>query len=557
MANGFSYCAEHILSSTPSLTDYQVKILVNYGTGTNSGENVYCNQHCRGDFNDIRFEDSLGADLPHWRETYTDYEYAVFWVRVPTISASTTLVVKYGNVEAPSASDPISTFLFYDAFDGTVINGTTWSGGINTITYSISDLFRFIGASDYWIDDSSDTGSQIWSRWTPTTNCKVVWKSTMHMATAEEIGQAGFAFVDASNKVRVSNLHTDGDSDEVVTGCYGNIDTVIYDFNDGENDESRVFAIAKVGSKFTLKHRVYGADRWVNDVTHTISTAVTKLALVAGKQSGIPFCNYVDIDWVYVRNYAEIEPTNGAWSEEELLFATFESIYSIKPEPSIALENIKFYHSLSSYGGDIDPLHLQVSSVIGNEIARITSNERQTGTVKYTKQYIRNENDMTWGPVCIYLSSRTQSSNTQISFSMAGSKSMLTTSATLSGVAIVTATGFLTTTADLRGEVAAGECVYNNEDGVAKAIAVREVASTYIQLDAAYIGTLGSGKLLSVAPATMSRYIAPITSTDPLTPLATIGSMEYIGMWKRYEVYPLCPPFSNDWFVVKYEEEEL
>jgi len=71
------------------LTDYIIKIIVHYGAGTDSGEDVYLNSLCNTDFSDVRFTDSTGATyLDFWIESKTDSDNAVCWVKVPTIPAS-------------------------------------------------------------------------------------------------------------------------------------------------------------------------------------------------------------------------------------------------------------------------------------------------------------------------------------------------------------------------------------------------------------------------------------------------------------------------------------
>jgi hypothetical protein len=47
-------------STAGALTNYQMKFIVHYGSGTDSGEDVYCDSQCRTDFDDIRFTDSNG-----------------------------------------------------------------------------------------------------------------------------------------------------------------------------------------------------------------------------------------------------------------------------------------------------------------------------------------------------------------------------------------------------------------------------------------------------------------------------------------------------------------
>lgn len=557
MSDGFTYCAEHVLTSPATLLDYQVKIIVNYGVGTNSGENVYCNEHCRGDFEDVAFTDSSGTPLPHWRELYTEHGYALFWVRVPEIYDQTIIVVKYGNADATSGSNAESTFLFFDSFKGSVLDGTKWSGGLGSVSYTCNDVLQIISASDQWVENSSDTGSQIHSTWNPVENCKIVWKSKIHLEDAAEKGQCGIGVVDNSNKIVSVNLHTDPDSEKIASGCYGCIDTVTYDFNGGGNDDTRVFALQKIGPRYTLKHKLYGDGFWVNDISHICSTSPSKLAIVVGKQQGKDFCNYVEIEWVYIRNCADKEPIHGPWTDEEILFICFESKYNIKPEPSVDPANIRFYASMYPSGGDIDPSKPQISAIIGNEISRISRAERKNGTIRYAKQFVRNENDMEWGPLNVYFSNLTQySPNTSVSFALTGTKSTIDVCVELSGVATVTASGHFSTSVDLRNEVKAGEQIFNSsDDTISKATKIKEVASTYIQLERAYIGTLGANKTLSVCPATMSQFVAPTSHTDELSPEITIGIMEYVGMWKRYEVFEECPPFSNDWFTIVYEEK--
>lgn len=217
---------------------------------------------------------------------------------------------------------------------------------------------------------------------------------------------------------------------------------------------------------------------------------------------------------------------------------------------------IKFYAAVATDGGDINPSALQTSSVVGNEISEITTAERSTGTVRYVKQYIVNENSSSFGPFKVYLDSQSQyTPNTGVGFAITGSKSRSQTASTLTGTAVFTATGYLTTSSDLREEVAIGEKVYNStDDSAVFGVEILEVASTYIQLSAGYAGTYGSGKGISVCPASSLTYISPVSSSDPLCPILTLGQNEKVGIWKCYEVFMGCPQFENDWFTLIFEE---
>jgi hypothetical protein len=223
---------------------------------------------------------------------------------------------------------------------------------------------------------------------------------------------------------------------------------------------------------------------------------------------------------------------------------------------NIDANNLKFYAAAAATGGEIDGSHLQTSSTLGNEIGTILKAERESGTIKYVKQFLKNENADQWGPVKVYLSSLPKyMPDTVLAFTLAGSKSRSDTSVELSGTATFTATTLITTSTDLTGEVMAGESVFNStDDAVSKCVPVLEVATTHIILASPYAGTTGSDKTISVAPATMFQYIAPTTVDDTLSPTVTVVAGGFVGTWKRYEVKENCPPFSNDSFSIMYEE---
>ncbi|WP_159521612.1 DUF2341 domain-containing protein [Sunxiuqinia indica] len=101
-----------ITNSGSTLTDYQVRVDVPMETGK-----------MNADFSDIRFRDSDGStSLSFWLEQQ-DGSTAVFWVNVPSIGASKTIYVLYGNSVAISASNSSNTFIYFDDMN----TATGWS----------------------------------------------------------------------------------------------------------------------------------------------------------------------------------------------------------------------------------------------------------------------------------------------------------------------------------------------------------------------------------------------------------------------------------------------
>ncbi|MHA1936145.1 MAG: DUF2341 domain-containing protein [Candidatus Thorarchaeota archaeon] len=129
--SGYDYRKSHAITGESSVgTNYQVKVIVHYGSGTDSGENVYLDSHCQTDFDDIRFASSDETTLlDYWREVYTNGDQAVFWVEISeNLDSTKSIFIYYGNVGASSASDGDATFIFFDDFSsGTISWAERWA----------------------------------------------------------------------------------------------------------------------------------------------------------------------------------------------------------------------------------------------------------------------------------------------------------------------------------------------------------------------------------------------------------------------------------------------
>ncbi len=118
-------------SSGTTATDYVVRIVVHYGSGSDSEADVYINSHSRTDFGDIRFTSSDSETVfDYWIMRKADGATATFWVRVPSISASdgVGLFCYYGNAAATSQSSGENTFQFFDDFSDGTFDSSKWRG---------------------------------------------------------------------------------------------------------------------------------------------------------------------------------------------------------------------------------------------------------------------------------------------------------------------------------------------------------------------------------------------------------------------------------------------
>lgn len=146
-------------TTNPSiLTNYQIAITVSY-----DGD-------MQADFDDIRFTDSDGTTLlSQWLETKTDSTSATFWVKIPSIAASSNKLIYmyYGNTSATAVTDGKNTFTFFDDFE------TTHSSLINAPTALTIPTYDSSGQAihpDVVYFPSGWNGYTYWMAFTPYTN---------------------------------------------------------------------------------------------------------------------------------------------------------------------------------------------------------------------------------------------------------------------------------------------------------------------------------------------------------------------------------------------------
>lgn len=113
---GWHYRKGHVIEhATGAGTNYPIKIKTHYGSGTDSGGEVYLNSHCRSDFGDVRFTREDGTTLlDYWMEQKVDSDYAVFWVKIPDDLSTNDvkIYIYYDKSDATSISDALNLDLF-------------------------------------------------------------------------------------------------------------------------------------------------------------------------------------------------------------------------------------------------------------------------------------------------------------------------------------------------------------------------------------------------------------------------------------------------------------
>ena len=157
---GWSYRKSHVIApATGAGTLYQKQITVHYGSGTDGDDDVYCDNHCKTDFGDIRFTDDDGSTLlDYWMESKVDSDYAIFWVEVADSleSSAQTIYVYYGKADATTTSNGANTFPFFDDFSGDLSKWTVLSGSWSIVSgeLRLSTRTRLRGINSFCIISS-------------------------------------------------------------------------------------------------------------------------------------------------------------------------------------------------------------------------------------------------------------------------------------------------------------------------------------------------------------------------------------------------------------------
>ena len=310
---GWQYRKKHDIngSTAGGVTDYQIRVKVHYGSGTDDGEDVYLNGKCRSDFGDIRFTADDGVtELPYWMEEKVDGDYAIFWVKVPSIPASpdkASIYIYYGNPDATYDGDPEQVFEFFDDFE--TLDTSVWA-----VRQSAS---ASVSNSIVTVQGTSNTA---WG----------------HLACLNPYSY-GRAFEFKAKVDADSGYYNIGLDDRAMTGSHigsgpdiaGIPEPAVYGSvyrNEREGSIStaaralaidvwRVYTIIWLSDK--VIHRLdYGAD----EQTITTNVPLDNMSFIFWVK-GVGKTTYCD--WVRIRKYVDPEPSHGAWYAEEVYTVTF------------------------------------------------------------------------------------------------------------------------------------------------------------------------------------------------------------------------------------------
>ena len=290
-------------------TDYQIRIIVHYGSGIDTDENIFCTSFCNDDFSDIRFTDDDGiTELDYWMEQSYVSDNATFWVEVrDNLDTSQIIFVYYNNTAAVSSSNGTNTFLLFDDFEGVADSEPStdlWyvKSGLNGI--------RLDGNSHLILDDevdADDRGSIYTREVYGSCNLSILSKTWCSSGTVRNMNWGAFSNYTVSDVVTYSaNSWTDGLR-------FSTVNNGILTSTDGYVDNMNAWHLYDL-KWFPGDAYLFQDDNEKFHHTTNIPDSLCNVSLGEGTSGGGA---YALVDWVVLRNCIASEPSHGEWGTLE------------------------------------------------------------------------------------------------------------------------------------------------------------------------------------------------------------------------------------------------
>jgi len=325
--SGYSY--RKAITVNNAIADYQMRLIVNKGSGTDSGSTVYLQNYAlswTGTVpNDLRFTSAdQTSQLNYWIES-SDTNTATVWVKNSN-PASSTIYIYYGKASDVTTSNGNSTFIFFDDFTGTTINTTKWTkvdvGGY----ISQNGVLTIANGTAVW----GQTGMYSNSNFNRSDNILIQGK---YKSTAVR----GTSYKDTT-MLWTKNTTADLNYTTMIYGLYpyeltGSYPLAIYEdgnsrgapYNWVANTQYWFRQIIKSAGGATTQWSTNGST-WSTVYDSSYSTATSMKVALTHYQGGDVF-----IDDILVRKYVSPEPSWATWGSVE-----GEGFPTITPTPTLA-----------------------------------------------------------------------------------------------------------------------------------------------------------------------------------------------------------------------------
>jgi hypothetical protein len=304
---GWSYRKSHVINpSSGAGTNYQVKITAHYGSGSDSGADVYLNGKCRTDFGDIRFTLSDGTTLlDYWMESKVDGDYAVFWVEVADDLSTNpvTIYIYYGNPNATTTSNGANTFLFFDDFN---VDLSKWTVRSGTWTLTTDSGYSVLES------DIIDNAQIVTSGFT-ILNCRIKARFRLNVVNTPNFFGVMARTPDSNNYYYEQYGSPYTNPSHQIYKCINGTHTLLTYVSLTSDTNYHISEFLLYGTN--LKAYLDGA--YALSVTDSSLQSTAPVGLRHGSSTSPQSDAYFFVDWFFVSKYVSPEPSHGSWGSEE------------------------------------------------------------------------------------------------------------------------------------------------------------------------------------------------------------------------------------------------
>ena len=342
---GYSYRKKiTITAQSGAGTNYQVKFLIGKASGA-TGENFDLGGHCLDSMMDMRFTSDNGStQLSYWIESVaasgTSY-LATVWVKVAAdlSSSNQDIYCYYGKADATDGSNGENTFLFFDHFEGSSLDGDKWD---TENTPSIT-----VGSSTCKVLSNTLGWEGIYSK-TTASACRFRGRVTQFYDDASNSDQSAIGlmypqFASIATRDRGYFLHHDT--------AWNDTKVSLMKDNAGVTDSSE-FSVGLPGIAEVLYDGSNVKANWdgTERLGSTSWAAGDQKVGLGGYDNG-GHSSYVTADWVFLSKFVATEPAYSSAGSEETP-TNIKSINglvktSVKSVNGLAIASVKSFNGLT------------------------------------------------------------------------------------------------------------------------------------------------------------------------------------------------------------------
>lgn len=336
---GWLYKKKHTITNAgATLSNYQIRIDVHYGSGTDSGKDVYLDSKCRTDFADIRIGDVNRNMFPLAIESKANSDVAVFWVKIPQIASTTDIYLYYGKSTASSYNDPDETFAFHEFFDSATLNLKKFSDPSPYLDYTLADsAIKFIK------NESGYGNTMLYTQYPMRINqmqrVRTKYGADPRTYTYQSTESIGMFYNSLTTGVNAIVLNINASSTNPAKVWFEKEQTNPAEYintslsTGSEMTDYHIFDIKWVSTGPNVKMNCEGTNIFdhTNATYIPVSSEIPSFAGAYWTEAGTKDMLRMWVDFIFIVQVAATEPVHSTWGSEEPAFTTapFKSNYHL------------------------------------------------------------------------------------------------------------------------------------------------------------------------------------------------------------------------------------